>query len=93
METKKVELEVSKEMYELGQGIGQVVLKVKEALEDGFQVTQDIPVIIQTAIKDLVPAMKGVDQLDDEAREDLEKFLDAIWVSLKPIVFDLVKKK
>jgi len=92
MEKLKIEVEVSKEMYELGIGLGQVVLKMKEALEDGFQVTDDIPVIIQTAIKDLVPAMKGIEQIDDEAKEDLGSFLDAVWLSLKPVVFGLLKK-
>lgn len=86
----KVEVEVTKEAYELGQGIAKFHEAVKTALADGWDTTKDIPPIIQAAIVDLVPAMQGADQVGSEAK-DKQPFTNAIYLGLSPIAFSYVK--
>lgn len=92
MEKVKLEVEVAKEAYELGEGLSAMVLAVKDALKDGFQAGQDLPVVISAAVTKLVPAVEGLDKLDDEMKEDAKAFLDAFYLSLGKGVAELLKK-
>lgn len=87
----KVEVEVSKEAYELGAGIAKFHAVVKTALADGWQIGQDIPPIMSSALSDLVPAMQGADQVSAESK-DMQAFSNAIFLGLSPIAFSYIKK-
>ena len=88
----KVEVEVSKEVHELGEGLKNFIAALKVALADGWQTDQDLPVLLASAMADLIPALQGIEKLPDEAKEDLESFLTGIGLSVKGIVMMLLKK-
>lgn len=89
----EVKLEVSKEIYELGKGLGDFVTAIKGALDDGWQAEQDLPVLLTEAITKLAPAVQGIELIDDEWAEDKEAAIQAILVSLMPALFDVMAKK
>lgn len=88
----EVPVKVTKEAYELGQGLAKFHAAVKQAIADGWQITQDVPPIIQSAIVDLVPAMAGADQISAEGKEDVQAFANAIFLGLSDIGFQYGKK-
>lgn len=90
MDVVKVELEASKETYELCEGIGAVTKAVKEALADGWQPGTDMPAIITAAITNLVPAMQGVEKIPAEVKHTRE-FANAVYAGLTPVIFELAK--
>jgi len=90
VQTKTVEVVVTKEAYELGQGLAKFVDTVKQAMADGFQAGQDVPPIISSAIADLVPALDGANKVGAESA-DKQAFANAIYLSLSPIAFSFVK--
>jgi hypothetical protein len=77
MEKVKVELECSKETYELGKGLADFIGAVKTALADGWQLGTDVPVVISAALATLVPAVDGVMKVKDELAEDKKAFVNA----------------
>ena len=81
MELLKVECEVSKEAYELAQGLVKFSAAVKTAMADGWQMGQDLPVVIAAAMGDLMPAMQGVDKLGEELGENKIAFAKAFAMS------------
>jgi len=72
-----VSVEVSKEAYELGQGVVKFALAVKESLANGWQLGEDMPIVIAAAFSELVPAISGVSQIGDEFKEDPAAFAQA----------------
>ena len=68
MEMIKIEREVPKEFFELADGLAEMVLVVKKALDDGFQPGMDMPVIVMEAFHKLGPAVTGVASLPAEAK-------------------------
>ena len=66
MSTVEVKVQVGKEVYELGQGVAGFVTAVSQALKDGWQIGQDIPVVMSAALTQLVPALQGVEQIPAE---------------------------
>lgn len=91
MEKVKIELECAKEAFELGRALETLVIAVKDAMKDGFQVGQDIPVIITAAITQLPPALDGLGKLPEEMKSTQE-FANALYASLTPVIFGLLKK-
>lgn len=87
----KVEVEVSKEAHELAVGSKKVILGIKEALKDGWQPGQDLPVVLNAVLMDLVPAVQGVEKLGDEAKEDVGAFVSAFLVEAKDLAVKLLK--
>lgn len=92
VEKKTVEIEVSKEAYELMEGLKGVIRSTKEALKDGWQPGQDIPVIFSSALTNLIPAVKGADKIGEEAEEELEAFVTGLMVQAKEIGFMFYEK-
>ena len=72
----QVTVKVPKETYALEQGLVAFVGACKQALADGFQVGQDLPVIISAALADLLPAVAGVGALPEEAKGDLPAMIN-----------------
>lgn len=81
----KVEVEVSKEAYELGQGLAVFIKAAKQALNDGFQPGQDLPALMMSAMNDLLPAVQGLDQIEAEIKEDGQAFRQAVALGLSGI--------
>lgn len=93
MQTLKLEVEVSKEAYELAQGLYQIVLATKEALADGWNPLTDIPSIMIDAVKVLPSALGGLDLIDDEYLENPEAVLKAFSLSSAQLASMILAKK
>jgi hypothetical protein len=70
METIKREIELPKEMGELGMALEKMVKASKQALADGFQAGQDIPAIAVSAFGELTQALGGLQNVSAEAKAD-----------------------
>lgn len=92
MEVKKIESEVPKEIYELAAGIGDMALVIKAAVADGFQVGQDVPVIIAAAIQKLIPAFDGFEKVSGEYKEASLAFAEAIALVGFKVAKEIAKK-
>jgi len=92
MATLDVTVTVSKETYELGQAVGQLVEATKVALADGWDTSQDLPVLMLEALRVLPPAVQGVDQLDDEMKANPSAFAKAIALGVADAVEAALKK-
>lgn len=93
MEKIKIEVEVSKEAHEVGVALLGVLKAVKLALADGFQVGQDLPVLITAAISELPKAIEGVDKLPEEAKQDTVAFIKALTLPVADMVEVLLVPK
>jgi len=91
MEKIKIEVEVPKELYELGSGVGNFIIATKEALADGWDMSKDIPAIMTAAMTELMPAVSGISKIDDEFKEDPAAAVQAISVSLLPALMKAFK--
>jgi hypothetical protein len=85
-----ITVNVSKETYELGIGINKVVKAIKDAIEDGFQVGEDIPVIIAAAITELIPAIEGFELIPEELKADRQSFMNAVSLTTSELVETLI---
>ena len=65
----EVKVEVSKETWELGQGVAALVADVKAQVADGWQPVGDSVAIATATVKDLVPALAGVEKIKDELQD------------------------
>lgn len=75
--TLKIEVSCSKETYELGKGVAEFIGAIKVALADGWQLGNDMPVIVSAALATLVPAVDGVTKVKEELAQDKKAFLNA----------------
>ena len=80
MATIKVEADVSKEAYELMQGVIEFIKGAKPHLSDGIDV-EDIAPLMAEAMTHLVGAIDGWEKLGEEAKGDLPAFLKAVSLS------------
>jgi hypothetical protein len=87
-----VSVSVSKEMYELGQGVAKFLGVMGQALSDGWQSGSDMPSVVGSAIHDLIPAVAGVQDVPAEILEDTESFSKALALSLVDCFVALRKK-
>lgn len=77
----KVEVEVSKESYELGAGLVAIIKAVRLAAADGWQMGQDLPAIAMSAFGQMT-AIEGIDKIDDEIKADPAAFGKALALTL-----------
>lgn len=92
MQMLNIEVECSKEIYELGSGVCKFVAKVKEALADGWKTGEDLPPILAAAMEDLVPAIQGVSSIKDEFAENKSAAINALVLPFSKLVGDLASK-
>lgn len=76
-----VSVEVSKESYELAQGLVKFVGAVRASLADGWQLGADLPELVAAAFSELVPAVNGVQELPLEYKEDPAAFVNAFLLT------------
>ena len=81
----KIEVEVAKELSELGDGVAKFLKVLKAEAMDGIDFT-DIPSILSSAMADLVPALEGVEKIKDELTQDRSSFINAASVSGAKII-------
>ena len=86
-----LQVEVSKETYELGKGIAEFVEAMKVALANGWQPMDDLPVALKATVTKLVPAIKGVDGIPQEITNDKTAFVRALALSMADIAEPFVK--
>ena len=66
-------------------GLDCFVGALKKALSDGWQTGEDLPVVLSSAMADLLPALQGVEGVVDELKEDKEAFFTAVGLGAKKI--------
>jgi hypothetical protein len=76
-----VTVPVSEKTYEFGIGLNKFVKALKTALADGFQVGDDVPVILASALGDLVPIVTGFENIKLEMEANRSAFLAAITLT------------
>jgi hypothetical protein len=77
----KIEIEVSKETYELGQGLVAMLTAVMVAKKDGWQMGTDIPAVAMAAFGQMA-AIEGIDLIDEEIKEDPSAFGKSLMCAL-----------
>ena len=87
----KVETEVEKEAYELFQAFAVIVKSVKGALDDGFQMEKDLPVIVAQALT-VIGAITNINKLGDNWKEDPGAFIKAASIGGADIAAVFLKK-
>jgi hypothetical protein len=68
VEMIKIEVEVPKEVHEIGVALAAILKTTAQALEDGFQVT-DIATIIGGSVESLIPAIKDIQNVGEEFKK------------------------
>lgn len=87
MGLKKIEIEVPEAANELGAKIKNFLLVLDKALEDGWQLGSDVPVILSSAITDLAPALSAF----KGASEDLKAYPYESGKALALHLADIIK--
>ena len=88
----KVEVPVSKEAYELSVALLKMILEIRKHLADGAGV-DDVPKLIELLMSsEVVEGVKGLDQLDDEIKENTEAFINAFATLGSALVKEYSKK-
>ena len=72
----------SKELDELGDGLVKFIGKCYLAKKDGWSYVNDLPVVISSAVRDLLPALDGVGDIANELHDDKEVFAKTIGMIL-----------
>lgn len=89
MSKKTVQVEVSEYTYNLVQAGAIFCKEAYNAAKDGFQPFKDVPVMLQSAMVNLVPQMGHVDEV---AAEFVAEPIDSVYaalLALKPLVKEL----
>ncbi len=82
METRKIEVEVTPEINDIGVAFKGMIVAYKEAKKDGWQSGTDIPAILMSSFGSLTTAFEGMDKAGAEAKEAPVK---AVMGALLPI--------
>lgn len=89
----QVQVDVTKEAYELGLGLKRFVVALKGALKDGWQPGKDIPVVLNAAMTDLMPAVEGLEKLEDEIKADKAAFVSALALPAMALILELLPEE
>lgn len=89
MEKIKLEIEVSKEVHEVGEALKEMILVTKKALEDGFQLDKDLGPLLTVAVAKLPPAIDGLNKVSAEIKEDPQAVAMALAYHLAGVIVAL----
>lgn len=92
MGKKIIQVEVSESTYDLIVNLASFVAVVKTALADGWQTTEDLPVTIAAAVKDLVPAVQQGQNVSAEYADDKDASIRAAVLGLEKLVEVFIPK-
>lgn len=89
--TQSVELvdltvQVPKPVKDLADALSALVLKIKEAGADGWQVATDVPAVVLEALKDLPVAMKALQSVPQALGEQKLKSAMAVLDALDKVL-------
>lgn len=90
MSTIQKTLEFSKEADELVQGTRKFISSIRKAVSDGWQPAQDVPLILQAAFLDLVPAIQGTEKLANEHGENKRAFVRSFVEGASDLALDFI---
>lgn len=82
MPSIEVPVSVSKEAHDIGSGLFKIQKAAKEALSDGWQPGQDLPIILTTAMSEMLEMLSGIDKVPGEWSEDNAAFMKAFMIPL-----------
>jgi hypothetical protein len=84
MAKKNVTIEVSKEAYELSEGLANFAEAVVNEIRDngGWDMGDDLPAVISAAVTDLIPAIQGFQDISKEFQDDKKALLMGVMVNL-----------
>lgn len=85
METVSRTVQLPKETAEFGMSLEKFVGHVRQALADGWQPTQDLPVILASAVADLGMGMVGMQGAIAEGKASPAKVAQALAISATEI--------
>lgn len=86
MEKVKVELELGKEAHELAKMLSMIVKSVLSAGQNGFQVSDVIPIVQEAFVALSGDGMKDLKKLPAEIKEDPSKFALALVVEIDSVL-------
>ena len=92
MAKQKVEVEVENETYELGLAVVGLVKAVKDVVADGKVDVAEIVAAVIGQVDPLVKAVKGIEELPAEAKEDFAAFAKALALPLADVPALFLKK-
>jgi len=93
METKTLEVIVTKETNEIGEAVKGVIKAYKEATADGWQVGQDVPAILMASYGKLTTAIDGADKVGGEFKGEPIKAAMGALIPLSEGIELLMEKK
>ena len=85
--------EVPKEIHELMVAVAKLMSEARKATADGFQLGQDLPLIVTASMGDVMAGVAGVEKLGDEWKEDPAAFIKAVLINAADIVAPFLEKK
>ena len=87
MSKEQLTIVVEKEVYEMALNLRDFVGAVKQAMADGWQPGQDLPILLTAALTNLVPALQKINQIAPNLAEDKVAFVKALTLGLEEIAF------
>lgn len=92
MPKEMISIEIENSGYKLVKSFAKIGEAVKQALADGWQPGQDLPVIVTAAISELGTMAIAVPQIAPDAKEDLVGFIKGVNLGAYDIADIFVKK-
>lgn len=91
MPKKQIQVDVSENTYAVVQALVAFAAKVKQQLDDGFQIVGDVSALIPEVLS-LAAEVTRLSQVDDELKEDATAWAMALVAGASPMA-SLFKKK
>lgn len=88
----KIEVEVTKEVHELGLAFKKIIVAYHAAKADGWDTLQDLPAVVLAAIPDLMAGLQGIEKSGAEFKEAPIKAALGALVPIAEGIELLVKK-
>lgn len=91
VELVQLSLQGTRAVGELLEGVRKFIVALKGALADGWQPGKDLPVVLTSALADLVPVLNRIEKLGEEAKGNTVEFVNAVFVKASAIAKELLK--
>ena len=92
MALKTVSVEVSAASYDFTQGVVSLVKTIKEALDDGLQLDQDIAKVLPELVS-FAGVVRKAGEMSGDADENVAAFIKAMSLSTADLAAVVLKKK